>query len=306
MKKKDIAKLKKIISIIIVLAASILTYFGVDLFGENGALNNSTSGQASNIVSGDNAEIHYLDVGQGDAIYIKVNGQNILIDAGPRDESDNLVSQLKDLKVDSLDMVIASHPHEDHIGGMVKVFNNFDVKGFYMPQVTHTTKTFANMIDAVNKAGLKIQTLKTGMSIDLGQGAEFKIFSPINSSYDELNDYSPIMKFIYGNTSFMFTADAEVLAEKEVLNKYQAADLKADVLKVGHHGSTTSTCDEFLNAVNPEAAVISVGAGNSYGHPHKEIMNKLESKKINIYRTDTLGQITITSDGTNINISSLK
>lgn len=303
MNKKKKADLKKIIAIIIFIAGAIGTYFGIDIFGDYGNINSNNSSQNSYVSNGENAEIHYLDVGQGDSIYIKVNDKNVLIDAGPRDESDKLISQLKDLNVEKLDMVIATHPHEDHIGGMVKVFNNFKVDSFYMPKVTHTTKTFNNMIDAVNKAGLKIQTLKSGSDIDLGSGAKFKVYSPVSESYDELNDYSPIMKFIYGDTSFMFTGDAEVSAEKEVLNRYPASELKSDVLKVGHHGSTTSTCDEFLNAVNPDIAVISLGAGNSYGHPHKEIMNKLQNKNINIYRTDNLGQITITSNGNNINIS---
>ena len=166
MKKKDIAKLKKTIIMLIVLVSSVLTYFGIDLFGESN--NTVDNGQISYVDSGSSAEIHYLDVGQGDAIYIKVNGQNILIDAGPKDASDKLVKQLKDLNVDTLDMVFASHPHEDHIGGMVSIFNNFSVKGFYMPKVTHTTKTFKNMISEVDKAGLKIQTFKSGMTLDLG------------------------------------------------------------------------------------------------------------------------------------------
>ncbi len=305
MKKKDIGKLKKAVIMLIVLVSSVLTYFGIDLFGENNS-NTVDNGQTSYVDSGSNAEIHYLDVGQGDAIYIKVNGKNILIDAGPKDASDKLVKQLKDLNVNTLDMVFASHPHEDHIGGMVSIFKNFSVKSFYMPKVTHTTKTFNNMITEVDKAGLKIQNVKSGMSIDLGKGAEFKIFSPVKDSYEELNNYSPIMKFTYGKKSFMFTADAEVLSEKEVLKKFDASELKSDVLKVGHHGSTTSTCDEFLNAVNPEIAVISLGAGNSYGHPHKEIMEKLNGKKLKIYRTDTQGQITIITDGENLNIKTEK
>ena len=290
-KNKGNKKVQILITIIFLLIGACGYVFGDDFFSSKGSSNLNGV-----------AEIHYLDVGQGDAIYIKANNKDILIDAGPKSDSEKLMAQLKKLNIDDFEIVIATHPHEDHIGGMTEVFKSYDVKSFYMSDKTHTTKTFTNMMKAVSDEGLKVNILKSGDYIDLGGGARFDVYSPIGKNYEELNDYSPIMKLTYGNNKFMFTGDAEVLSEEEVLSKYSASELKSDVLKVGHHGSTTSTSDTFLDAVNPTYAVISLGVNNSYGHPHKEIINKLNNNKIKTYRTDLSGQITITSDGNDIDI----
>lgn len=250
-------------------------------------------------------EVSYLDVGQGDSAYIRVNDFDILIDAGPKSDSDKLIKQLKAKNIDDFEMVIATHPHEDHIGGMVKVFEEYDVKSFYMPSVTHTTKTFENMVKAVANEGIKIQQIKEGMQFDLGNGAKIDVYSPIYESYEEFNDYSPIMKLTFGDTELIFTGDAEAHAEADVVAKYPN-DLKADVLKFGHHGSSTSSTDEFLQSVSPEYGIISCGVDNKYGHPHKETLNKINKYNIKSYRTDTQGQITLTSDGKNISITTEK
>ena len=294
-KNKGNKKVQILITIIFLIIGACGYVFGDDFFSSKGSSN--LNGEVNGV-----AEIHYLDVGQGDAIYIKANNKDILIDAGPKSDSEKLMTQLKKLNIDDFEIVIATHPHEDHIGGMTEVFKLYDVKSFYMSDKTHITKTFTNMMKAVSDEGLKVNILKSGDYIDLGGGARFDVYSPIGKNYEELNDYSPIMKLTYGNNKFMFTGDAEVLSEEEVLSKYSASELKSDVLKVGHHGSTTSTSDAFLDAVNPTYAVISLGVDNSYGHPHKEIINKLNNSKIKTYRTDLSGQITITSDGNNIDI----
>ena len=252
-----------------------------------------------------NLEVSYLDVGQGDSAYIRVNDYDILIDAGPRSDTDKLLTQLKDKNIDDFEIVIATHPHEDHIGGMAKVFEEYDVKSFYMPSVTHTTKTFENMINAVKKEGIEIQTIKEGMKFDLGNDAKIDVYSPIYESYEEFNDYSPIMKLTFGETELIFTGDAEAHAEADVVAKYPD-NLKADVLKFGHHGSSTSSTDEFLQAVSPEYGIISCGVDNKYGHPHREILDKISKYNIKSYRTDIQGQITLTSDGKNISIKTEK
>ncbi|WP_300383382.1 ComEC/Rec2 family competence protein [Clostridium sp.] len=250
-------------------------------------------------------EISYLDVGQGDAAYIRVNDKDILIDAGPRSDVDKLLSQLKEKNIDDFEIVIATHPHEDHIGGMTKVFENYKVESFYMPKATNTTKTFENMIKAVKNEGIKSQIIKEGTYFDLGNGAKIEVYSPISESYDDLNNYSPIMKLTYGNNSFIFTGDAEILEEKEVLEKYREK-LKADVIKFGHHGSSTSSSDEFIKAINPTYGIISCGVDNSYGHPHRETLDIIKKNNIKTYRTDKNSEITITSDGNNINIKTKK
>ena len=203
-------------------------------------------------------EVSYLDVGQGDAIYVKVNDYDILIDAGPRSDVEKLMSQLEEKNIDDFEIVIATHPHEDHIGGMTDVLKKYNVENFYMPKVSNTTKTFEYMINAISNQGLKIKTIKDGTSIDLGSGARIDVYSPIDDAYDDFNDYSPIMKLTYGETKLMFTGDAEELAEKQVLEKYTSSELKSDVLKFGHHGSSTSSSEEFLNAVSPTYGVIVV------------------------------------------------
>lgn len=250
-------------------------------------------------------QISYLDVGQGDSAYIKVNDFDILIDAGPRSDSDKLMEQLKEKNIDDFEIVIATHPHEDHIGGMTKVFDEYDVESFYMPKATSTTKTFENMINAVKNEGLKVQVIQEGMSFDLGEGAKIEVYSPTQESYENLNNYSPIMKLTYGNNTFIFTGDAEKEVEKEVLEKY-SNNLKADVIKFGHHGSSTSSSEEFIEAISPKYGIISCGVDNSYGHPHREILDVINKMDIKAYRTDKQGEITITSDGNKLDIKTEK
>lgn len=274
--------------------------FEKDYIGE--FINNHSSN--STVVEG-TMEVSYLDVGQGDSAYIRVNDFDILIDAGPKSDSDRLLEQLKAKNIDDFEMIIATHPHEDHIGGMTDVFQQYDVESFYMPSVTHTTKTFENMVKAVSNEGIKIQTIKEGMKFDLGTGAKIDVYSPIYESYEEFNDYSPIMKLTFGETELIFTGDAEAHAEADVVAKYPD-NLKADVLKFGHHGSSTSSTEEFLQSVSPEYGIISCGADNKYGHPHRETLDKISKYNIKSYRTDTQGQITLTSDGKNISIKTEK
>ncbi|MGG7142579.1 ComEC/Rec2 family competence protein [Clostridium nigeriense] len=244
--------------------------------------------------------VHFIDVGQGDSILIQVNYKNILIDSGPKDGKDKVIQYLNSLDITQFDYVIATHPHEDHIGNMAYIINNYNVLNFYSPKIDNNTSSFENMAEALSRKNLKIKILKANSSaINLGQNTLFEIFSPNLDSYDNLNNYSPIIKVSYGNTSFLFTGDAEEEVEQEVLANN--LNLKSDVLKVGHHGSSTSTSETFLDSVNPKISVISVGKNNSYGHPTENTLNKL--KKTNIYRTDINGNIIITSDGSNIKVS---
>ncbi|WP_243242015.1 MBL fold metallo-hydrolase [Clostridium sp. 1001275B_160808_H3] len=238
--------------------------------------------------------VHFIDVGQGDSILIQVNKKNLLIDSGPNESEDKLKKYLKKLNISKFDYVIATHPHEDHIGNMSYIINNFEVINFYSPKVENSTKAFETMAESLIRKDLKIKILKANMkSIDLGNNVIIDVFSPLSNRYEDLNNYSPIIKISYKNTSFLFTGDAEELAENEVLNA--GFDLKCDVLKIGHHGSSSSTSEKFLNASNPSIAVISVGEDNTYGHPTDVVLSRL--KEAEIYRTDINGNIVITSDG---------
>ncbi|TBX12206.1 ComEC/Rec2 family competence protein [Clostridium perfringens] len=284
-KKKKI--ISSIIGIIVVLLAG---YFGIDLT------------QDSKVPKDSELMISYMDVGQGDAAYIKVNGNDILIDAGPRSNSKELLEQLKAKNIDDFELVIATHPHEDHIGGMVDVFKEYEVKAFYSPKITHTTKTYENLVKAVKDEGLKTKELKGGMVIDLGEGAKFEVFTPQKSEYEELNDYSPIMKLSFGDTSYLFTGDAEKLAEEEALAKYKTS-LDSDVIKFGHHGSSSSSSTAFIEAVSPKYGIISCAKDNKYGHPHRETLDIIKKYNIKTFRTDTDGEIILTSDGKSINFN---
>jgi competence protein ComEC len=245
-------------------------------------------------------KVHFIDVNQGDSILIQVNYKNILIDSGPKDGKNKLLEYLTLLNIPQFDYVIATHPHEDHIGNMSYIINNYKVLNFYSPKIDNNTPSFENMAESLSRKNLKIKILKANSStINLGENTSFEVFSPNLDSYDNLNNYSPIIKISYGNTSFLFTGDAEEDVEEEVLTKN--FNLKSDVLKVGHHGSSTSTTKAFLASVNPKIAVISVGKNNSYGHPTENTLNKLKGTKI--YRTDLNGNIVITSDGNNIKTS---
>ena len=249
--------------------------------------------------STDKLLVHYIDVGQGDAVLVQGNGKNLLIDAGPRSSTKNLIKYLKDLNITKLDYVVATHPHEDHIGGMDDVINTFSIGEFYAPKKTHTTKTYEDMIKALKKKDLKITVAKLGAkSINLGDDIKAEFLAPIKDNYDNLNNYSAVLKITHGDNSFLFTGDAEKESEREMIQNN--LDLKADVLKLGHHGSSTSTSQEFLDKVNPSIVVASLGKGNDYGHPHKETLTKIKNKNLTFYRTDESGSIVLESDGKDI------
>lgn len=280
-------KIRKFLSIIILLLCS--------LFFVSCNTINST-----NITSSKNMTVHYIDVGQGDSILIQVNNKNMLIDAGTPECRDDLTEYLDNLNIKKLDYVIATHPHADHIGSMATIIKKYDIGAFYAPKKEHTTKTYEKMIDALVSKNLKINPIKADIdSINLGENTSVEVFSPNKSDYgSELNLYSPIIKVTYGKNSFLFTGDAEKENEKEVLSKKY--DLSADVLKLGHHGSSSSTTKEFYKAVNPSIVVISLSTPNNYGHPHKETLELLKKENPIIYRTDKDGTIVLTSDGESI------
>lgn len=244
--------------------------------------------------------VHYIDVGQGDASLIRLNNLNLLIDSGPKEEREKLLSFLKLQKIDKIDYLIATHPHEDHIGNMAYIIDNFSVEKFYSPKVESTSKSFESMVESLKRNSLKINVIKEGSTIlSLGKNSKVSIFSPNASSYDNLNNYSPIIKISYNNSSFLFTGDAERVVEKDVLAK-NSKNLSSDIIKLGHHGSKTSSSKDFIEAVNPSIAIISCGKDNGYGHPHKETLSLLNNKNIKSYSTAEDGSISFYSDGNKI------
>lgn len=245
----------------------------------------------------DELRVSFIDVGQGDSEFIELpNGETMLIDAGTNETGKNVVDYIKSLGYTSINYVVGTHPHEDHIGGLDDVIKTFDIGSIYMPKVTADTKTFEDVLDAAESKNLMINTAKSGVSIMNTEDLSVKFLAPTLDSYENTNDYSAVVKVVYGDTSYLFTGDAEEFSENLITD-----DVKADVLKVGHHGSSTSTSTEFLKKVSPASAVISCGKDNSYGHPHSETLQKLADMGTAVYRTDELGTIVSVSDGKTIN-----
>ena len=242
--------------------------------------------------------VHFLDIGQGDSIFIELpNGQSMLIDAAEDEQADKIITYIHQQGYDSLDYVVATHPHDDHIGGMDNVINNFNVSNVYLSPATHTTKSYENMITAISSSGAKSYTAMAGDTILSDGDLLIEVVAPKTTEYDDLNNASVVIKLTYDNNKFLFTGDAEKEEEDGIWT-----NIKCDVLKVGHHGSDSSTTANFIKKVEPTYAVISCGLGNSYGHPTDTILKRLADNNIKTFRTDTQGTIVFTSDGTTISV----
>lgn len=249
-------------------------------------------------------KVHFIDVGQADSILIQeANGKSMLIDAGNNEDADFVVNYIKEQGVDSLEYIIGTHPHEDHIGGLDAVIDNFNIGKIIMPKVSNNTKSFEDVLMAVNRKNLKITSPVPEQDYELGD-ATFTILGPNSDAYDSLNNYSVVIRLEFWETSFVFTGDAETESENEMLSK--GYNLKADVLKVGHHGSITSSSMAFIKAIAPKYSIISVSKDNSYGHPDSIILNRLKTMNVEVLRTDELGTIIFTSNGTNLNYETNK
>jgi|GEM_PF-221140 len=241
--------------------------------------------------------VHFIDVGQADSILIEDGSHAMLIDAGNNADSELVVEYIRKQGIEKLSYVIGTHPHEDHIGGLDAVIRNFHIEKVMMPNAEHTSKTYEDVLLAIQEKGLKISLPVPGSEFKLGDGT-VKVLAPNGEDNRNLNNASIVLKLQYGDSSFLFTGDAEKESEEEMIAK--GFDLKADVLKIGHHGSSTSTSTEFLDKVKPSYAVIMVGKGNDYNHPHKETMELLKERKIPVFRTDECGTIVAKSNGKTI------
>ncbi len=236
---------------------------------------------------------HFIDVGQGDSEFIELpNGKTILIDAGEQEAGETVVGYIRSLGYRKIDAVIATHPHADHIGGLPEVLQAFEIGSVYMPKKEHTSKAFVRLLDAIEEKEIPLYTAKQGVVVFAEDNMKAELLAPVSNEHEDLNNYSAVLKVTYGKTGLLFTGDAEKEVEEELLG----ADISAQVLKVGHHGSSTSSGSKFLKKVNPAYAVISCEKGNTYGHPHRETMEALARMGCTVLRTDEMGTVVLDAD----------
>ena len=243
-------------------------------------------------------EMHFIDVGQALSVLVECDGQFMLYDGGNVDDGSLVVSYLQNQGVEELQYVFCSHAHEDHVGGLAAALAYFPANHVYSPVTEASTKCFKDFVKYTQQQGLQVEVPAVGTTWALG-GATVTMLGPV-AQYNDTNDTSIVLRIDYGSTSFLLTGDMEKNAEADLVAS--GANLKADVLQVGHHGSSTSTGYVFLNSVLPEMAVISCGVNNKYGHPHEETLSILRDAKVDLYRTDLQGTITIGSDGQNYTV----
>lgn len=263
------------------------------------------SGVTDSLSSTAGMAVHFVDVGQGDCTVIESNGKFMLIDSGEADKAQTVINYLNNLGVEKLDYCIATHPHSDHIGSMAKVLSQFQAENLIMPELSEinipTTATYEDFLLSAEENCNEIIAAEAGYTYSMGE-VEIQILGPCEQDED-LNNMSVVAKVIYGESSFLITGDCSFDEEDDIMDNYYN-QLDSDVLKVGHHGSSGSTSVDWLEAVEPDVAVISVGEDNSYGHPTKKVLNNLSDFDCEIYRTDEKGSIIFETDGKSIALKS--
>lgn len=238
-----------------------------------------------------NLKVYFFDVGQADSILIMNEEQTMLIDAGNNNDGELIVQNLKTLGITKIDYLIGTHPHEDHIGGLDDIIKNFEIGIIYMPRVQANTKTFEDVLDAVQEKNLTITTPKVKDTFLIGK-ANCQVLA-VDNNTKNFNLSSIVIRMEFEGITYLLMGDSEKEVEEKILKTMEKSSMKANILKVGHHGSDTSSCEKFIEAVTPEISIISVGKDNSYGHPQQGVIERLEEKGSKVYRTDKVGNIFI-------------
>ena len=309
-KRRKKEKRKLIIELIVITILLLLSYFGYECTQYGGFENTINKAIASldtsnkptierKIVDG-MMEVHTIDVGQGDSILVIQKDKVMLVDCGTRAKGETVVEYLKKLGITKIDILVGTHSHDDHMGGIAEVIRNFEIGILYAPDNTKdniTTFWYMDFIDAVAEKNVNWVYPEVGNTFEIGE-ATAQIVAPNSKQYNNMNNYSIVLRVTYGETDILLTGDAEKLSEEEIINNGLYIDV--DILKLGHHGSDTSTSEEFLKATTPQYAIISAGKGNTYNHPKKTVMEKLEKMGITVYRTDESGTVIMSTDGKNM------
>ena len=292
---------KQLTKALLVLIILVSGYFYTTYFDNKNITKDVTTNVKQTInESSSNLKIYFVDVGQADCILINDNNEYGLIDAGNNGDGEKIVKYFKDLGITKFKYVFGTHAHEDHIGGMDNIIENFQIEHFYMPDTITTTKTFEEVLDALEEKNIAFETPEEDENLTFSDTV-FKVLH-VGKDKRDLNDTSIVLKLTYKNTSYLFMGDATSSVEKDILDK----DIKSDVLKVGHHGSQYSSTISFLKKASPKYAIIEVGKNNSYNHPKEVTLKKLEDLGTKIYRTDEDGTIILTSDGENMSFETVK
>lgn len=305
---RKVVELIKVISVVILIAIviDVVTDVIVELLSQTQESESYYNPETSGTL-----EMHTIDVGQADSILIRCNDEVMLVDCGTASRGDDVTKYLQDLGITKIDVLVGTHPHDDHMGGMAEVINNFDIGVLYVPNLDDleiTTNWFINFLKAVDAKDEEYNNGKSIWEFPKDENGEFRkfnlgtavvqILAPSKDSYSNKNNYSIAMKISFGEVDIMLTGDAEALAEKEIIST--GYNLESEIFKAGHHGSDTSNTEEFLEAVNPKYVIISAGFGNKYNHPIKSVMERFERNKIPVYRTDESGTIIMVTNGKDI------
>lgn len=303
-RKKGIRKAPTVIIILLLLAVSafLLFNYGEEWFGISFFEADNTGD--TNTQPGDEVKFHFIDVGQGDAILITTKDGNMLIDSGDLSSSSQkkLDNYLKSQNIKSFEYVVFTHTDADHIGSGDIVIKNYDVKTVIMPDYQATSKVFGRLVDAIEDKDVDLVLIgedadceKPGYTFKLGP-ITHTVMAP-TEDFDDANEMSVVIKSVYGETSVLLTGDAEIKSEKAMIAKYKNGELDIDILKAGHHGSSSSSSHSFLTATTPDLVIISCGEGNKYGHPHEVVMDRFAKAEIEVFRTDLDGTVVVKTDG---------
>lgn len=302
--KKKSSAIKSVIALIVVLIIGAIgnytDIFAFEDFELEDIINMATKKKKEPKIVEGKLEMHTIDVGQGDSILFLQGDKVMLVDCGPRAEGETVVNYLEELGIEKIDILIGTHPHEDHMGGMAEVINEFEIGVLYTSDFQDedvTTTYYMNFLEAVEEKNANWEIKKSEDEFTFGE-ADVTVLAPEKDEYDNANNYSMALMVSFGETDIMLTGDAEKQIEEEILDLNY--DIECEIFKAAHHGSDTSNTEEFLEEVNPEYVVISAGYENSYNHPMKSVMKRFKSLNATIYRTDESGSIVMTTDGTNI------